>query len=382
MNRSVQAPLYLDHAATTPLDPRVRDAMLPFLDEVYGNPSSIYELAREARNALDRVRDQVAEVLGCRSAELVFTASGSESDNAAIKGVAFARGRGHLVTSAIEHHAVLKSVEFLEKLGWSATRLPVDRHGLVDPDAVGRAIREDTALVSIMYANNEIGTIQPIEEIARITRARGVPLHVDAVQAGGTLDLDVDRLGADLLTLSGHKFYGPKGTGLLYVRRGTLWWPMIHGGGQERGRRAGTENVAGIVGFATALALAQSERPTLIPRLERLRDRVITGILGQIPGAQLTGHPIRRLPGLASFCIDGLSGEDLLLALDSEGVMASTGSACTSGSLEPSHVVLALGIPPALAGGTLRISLGKHNTGAEIDRFLALLSNVVQRLRA
>lgn len=375
-------PTYFDHAATTPLDPRVFDAMLPYLGDVFGNPSSLYQGAREARRAVDRARDQVAEVLGCRSAEIVFTAGGTESDNAAVKGIALTRPRGHIVTSSIEHHAVLGSAHFLAKLGYRVTELPVDWNGVLDPDAVGRSMDEDTALVSVMYANNEVGTIEPIEEIGRIARSRGVPFHVDAVQAAGALELDVDRLGVDLLSLSGHKFYGPKGSGALYVRRGTTWWPSLHGGNQERGRRAGTENVAGIVGFATALVLAQAERERNNRRLQAMRDRVVAGVLTSTRGARLTGHPEHRLPNLASFCVAGVSGEDLLLALDSHGIMASTGSACTSGSLEPSHVLLALGLPPALAGGSLRISLGRQNTDDEIDRFIALLPGLVERLRA
>ncbi len=376
--------IYFDHAATTPLDPRVRDAMMPYLDDVYGNPSSIYRIAREARRAVDEARDTVAEVLGARAAEIIFTASGSESDNLALKGVAFAHVRqgGHIITSQIEHHAVLHTAEFLEKLGFRVTYLPVDQHGLIDPDAVGRAIQDDTILVSIMYANNEIGTIEPIEEIARITKRRRIPFHVDGVQAAGSLDLSVDRLGVDLLTLSGHKLYGPKGTGALYVRRGTVCWPLIHGGGQERGRRAGTENVAGIVGFATALRLAAEERASRSQHAVALRDQLIGGVLSSVPGSRLNGHPTQRLATNASFCFEGVSGESLLLALDQLGIMVSTGSACTSGSLEPSHVLLALGLPPTLAMGSLRISLGKDNTPAEVHRFLELLPDVIARLRA
>jgi cysteine desulfurase len=330
---------------------------------------------------VDAARDRVADILDCHASEIVFTASGTESDNAAIKGVAFAHPGGHIVTSSIEHHAVLGSVHFLEKLGYSCTEVPVDEHGRVDPDAVGRAIRDNTVLVSIMYANNEIGTIQPIREIGRVARGRGVPFHVDAVQGGESLDLSVDRLGVDLLSLSGHKFYGPKGSGLLYLRRGTTCWPTVHGGGQERGRRAGTENVAGIVGFATALALAQSERETNNARVRALRDRIIAGVLDRVGGVRLTGHPTDRLANLASFCLAGLSGEDVLLALDSHGIMASSGSACTSGSLEPSHVLLALGLPRAMAAGSLRISLGRDNTDADVDQFLDLFPELVRRLR-
>ncbi len=374
--------IYLDHAATTPLDPRVAEAMLPFWTETYGNPSSIYRAARDSRRSLDAARDSVAELLGAKNTEVIFTSGGSESDNAAIKGVAFAhRGSGHVITTRIEHHAVLNSVEFLEKIGYRATYLPTDEFGRVDPDAVGRAIEADTILVSVMLANNEIGTIEPISDIARVTRARRIPLHVDAVQAGGFLELDVDRLGVDLLSLSGHKFHGPKGTGVLYLRRGTSCWPLIHGGGQERGRRAGTENVAGIVGFAEAFRLAREELNERVRHVTSLRDRIIRGILDHIPDAYLTGHSVDRLPNLASFCFAGVSGESLLLALDLRGIMVSTGSACTSGSLDPSHVLLALNLPVELTQGSLRISLGHRNTGEEVDRLLATLPPVIKSLR-
>jgi cysteine desulfurase len=374
--------VYFDHAATTPIDPRVVAAMEPYTGSIYGNPSSVYRAAREARRAVDDARDLVASILDARSTDIVFTAGGSESDNAALKGVAFAhRLNGHIVTSQIEHHAVLRSAEFLEKLGVQVSFVAPDRDGVVDPDAIGRALRADTFLVSVMYANNEIGTIQPIEDISRLTRARRIPFHVDAVQAAGSLDLSVRRLGVDLLSLSGHKFSGPKGTGLLYIRRGTVCWPLINGGGQERGRRAGTENVAGIVGFATALRLAQTETSELNARVGPMRDRLVAGVLNAIPEALLTGHPTRRLANNASFCLDGVSGESLLLALDQNGVAASAGSACTSGSLEPSHVLLAIGLPPKLALGSLRLTLGTSNTDAEVDRVLALLPSLVERLR-
>lgn len=376
--------IYFDHAATTPVRPDVVEAMLPYLRDAYGNPSSVYRLARESRRVVDSARDTVADVLGARSTEVIFTGSGSESDNFAIKGVALARrgSGGHVITSQIEHHAVLHTAEFLEKMGFSVTYLPVDVNGMVDPDAVGRAIRVDTVLVSVMYANNEVGTIQPIQDIAKLTRQKHVPLHVDAVQAGGTLDLSVNRLGVDLLSLSGHKFYGPKGTGALYIRRGTPCWPLIHGGGQERGRRAGTENVSGIVGFATAIQRAHEEREEHNRDVRDLRDRAIRGILESIPGSHLTGHPDRRLPHIASFCFDNLSGESLLLALDQIGIMASTGSACTSGSLEPSHVLLAMGLAPKQAAGSLRLSFGHENTVEEVDLFLTILPDVIARLRA
>lgn len=375
-------PVYLDHASTTPLDRRVANTMAPYTSDVFGNPSSMYRVAREARRAVDAARDNVAQILGARTTEIEFTGSGTESDNAAIKGVAFAhRLRGHVVTTGIEHHAVLHTTEFLEKLGVAVTYVAPDAFGTIDPDAVARAIRDDTILVSVMYANNEIGTIQPIPDISQVTRARRIPLHVDAVQAAGALDLSVDRLGADLLSLSGHKFYGPKGTGALYIRRGTACWPLLHGGGQERGRRAGTENVAGIVGFSLALELSQQSQKTQNEAVSRLRDRIVDGVLRSIGGAHLTGHPTTRLPNSASFCFEGISGESLLLALDQRGIMVSTGSACTSGSLEPSHVLQAIGLPENLTRGSLRVTLGHANTDDDVDRFLRELVPIVDRLR-
>jgi cysteine desulfurase len=375
--------VYLDHAATTPVDPRVVDAMAEYQSAAFGNPSSIYRLARETRRAIDNARDRVAERLGARSAEILFTASGSESDNMALKGIAFARGlRGHVVTTQIEHHAVLGSAEFLEKLGVRVTYVAPDPSGSIDPDMIGRAIAPDTMLVSVMHANNEIGTVQPIEEIGRITRIKRVPLHVDAVQTTGVFDLVVDRLGADLLSLSGHKFYGPKGVGVLYIRRGTACWPLVHGGGQERGRRAGTENVAGIVGLAAALDFARTAAIETERQLTRRRDRIIEEVTRSIPGVRLTGHPTNRLPNLASFCFADVSGESLLLALDQRGIMVSTGSACTSGSLEPSHVLRAIGLADELSRGSLRVTVGKGTTDDEISYFLGELRGIIARLRA
>jgi cysteine desulfurase len=374
------AAVYLDYAATTPLDARVLAVMTPYLTDVYGNPSSMYRLARDSRRALDSARDHVAECLGASSAEILFTSGGSESDNAALKGVAFAhRLRGHVVTTQIEHHAVLNAAEFLERLGMDVTYVTPDASGTIDPDAVGRAITADTVLVSVMHANNEVGTIQPIEEIGHITRAKRVPLHVDAVQTAGAQDISVDQLGVDLLSLSAHKFYGPKGVGALYIRRGTTCWPLVHGGGQERGRRAGTENVAGIVGLAEALSLAVGDARSRAEHLSALRDRVIDRVR-RIIGARLTGHPERRLPNNASFVFEGLSGESLLLALDRRGIMVSTGSACTSGSLEPSHVLRAIGLPDELSRGSLRVTVGSRTTEADIDRFLTELVPILERL--
>ncbi len=376
--------IYLDHAATTPVAPAVLEAMLPFFREKFANPSSLYGPAREVRRAIDQARDTVARVLGARSSEIIFTSGGTESDNLAIKGVAFAnRHRGnHIITSRVEHHAVLHTCEYLEKFGFRVTYLPVDRTGLVDLNALEDALDDQTILVSIMYANNEVGTIQPLKEIAQLLRPRGIIFHTDAVQAAGALPLNVDDLGVDLLSLSAHKFYGPKGAGVLYVRRGVTFWPQQHGGGQERGRRAGTENVPGIVGLAKALELAEQNRPQYVAHCQALRDRLIQGVLERIPGAVLTGHPTQRLPNNASFCLEGIDAESLLLMLDRRGVCASSGSACTSGSLEPSHVLLAMGIQSPLALGSLRLTVGLDNTPEQIDRALDILVESVQKLRA
>lgn len=376
--------VYLDHAATTPVAPAVLEAMLPFFREKFANPSSLYGPAREVRRAIDQARDTVARVLGARSSEIIFTSGGTESDNLAIKGVAFAnRHRGnHIITSRVEHHAVLHTCEYLEKFGFRVTYLPVDRTGRVDLNALEDALDDQTILVSIMYANNEVGTIQPIKEIAQLLRPRGIIFHTDAVQAAGALPLNVDDLGVDLLSLSAHKFYGPKGAGVLYVRRGVTFWPQQHGGGQERGRRAGTENVPGIVGLAKALELAEQNRPQYVAHCRALRDRLIQGVLERIPGAVLTGHPTQRLPNNASFCLEGIDAESLLLMLDRRGVCASSGSACTSGSLEPSHVLLAMGVQSPLALGSLRLTVGLDNTPEQIDRALDILVESVQKLRA
>jgi cysteine desulfurase len=375
--------IYLDHAATTPLDPRVLEAMLPYFTSEYGNASSIYTLGRHAMQAIDRAREQVADLLGCRPTEITFTGGGSESDNLAIKGVAFASQKkgNHIITSAIEHHAVLHTCQYLERFGFTTTYLPVDACGLIDPDAVGRAITDQTVLVSVMYANNEIGTIEPVAEIGRICRARKVPFHVDAVQAGGALPLEVAALQADLLSLSAHKFYGPKGVGILYVRQGVRLLPQLQGGSQERGRRAGTENVPGIVGAAAALRLAYEELPEVNARLSSLRDRLIEGILSSIPRSRLTGHPRQRLPNNASFCFEGVEGESILLNLDLLNIAASTGSACTSGSVDPSHVLVALGLPTEWARGSLRLTLGKENTSEDIETILAVLPGIVEKVR-
>ena len=374
--------IYLDHAATTALDARVLDVMLPYFTTEYGNASSIYTLGRHAMQALDSAREQVADILGCRPTEISFMGCGSESDNLAIKGIAFASQKkgNHFITTPIEHHAVLHTCQYLERFGFKTTYLPVDSYGRVNPDDVSRAITDQTVLVSVMYANNEVGTIEPVAEIGRICRARKIPFHIDAVQAGGALPLDVAALNADLLSLSAHKFYGPKGVGILYVRQGMRLLPQLQGGSQERGRRAGTENVAGIVGAASALRLAYEELPQVMPRLIALRDRLIAGLL-TIPGSHLTGHPTERLPNNASFCFEGVEGESILLNLDLLGIAASTGSACTSGSMDPSHVLLALGLPVELAHGSLRLTLGKGNSDEDVDRILSVLPGIIEKLR-
>lgn len=381
-------PVYLDNAATTPVDPRVFEAMRPYWLDDWGNPSSVYALGRRARRALDTARDRCAQVLNCRANEIIFTGCGSESDNLAIKGSAMAlaeqRGFRHVVTTRIEHHAVLHSCEWLEKhLGFEITYLDVDHFGRVDPAEVAAAVRPDTAVVSIMYANNEVGTIEPIAAIARAVKGVN-PLtvfHTDAVQAGGLLALDVQALGVDSLALSGHKFYAPKGVGLLFVKRGTPLVHMLSGGGQERGIRAGTENVAYIVGMTVALELAYSEHESRVAHVSALRDRLISEITAAIDGTQLTGHPTERMPNSASFAISGADGESLLLNLDQEGIYASSGSACTSGTLEISHVLRALGLPESDARGSLRLTTGTRTTDADIDRLMDVLPGIVERVR-
>ncbi|HNP70914.1 MAG TPA: cysteine desulfurase NifS [Kouleothrix sp.] len=378
--------IYLDYAATTPVDAQVVAAMLPYFSEAFGNPSSIHQAGRAALEALDDARETVARALGASRKEIIFTGGGSEADNLAIKGVALAQrqaGRGaHLITSAIEHHAVLHAFEYLEAFGFETTVLPVDSGGLVSPDDLRAAIRPDTVLVSLMYANNEIGTIQPLAEFGAICRARGVPLHTDAVQAAGSLDLNVDALNVDLLTLAAHKFYGPKGVGALYVRRGTPLLPQLNGGGQERRRRAGTENVAGIVGMATALELALARRAEHVAQCTALRDRLIAGVLERVPYSSLNGHPTQRLPNNANLAFEFVEGESVLLLLDQQGIAASSGSACSSGSLEASHVLTALGIAYERAIGSVRFTLGKSTTEADIDFVLDTLPGLIERLRS
>ena len=386
MSQQTQRTIYLDHAATTAVDPRVVEAMLPFWTEKYGNASSIYALGREAHHAMDQARQTVAGILNCTPNEVIFTSCGTESDNLALRGVALERreraNKNHILTSPIEHHAILHTVEQLEKhFGFELTFVPVDRFGLVDPADVEKAIRDDTAIISVMYANNEVGTIQPIAEIGEIARARKIPFHTDAVQAGGTLSLDVKALNVDLLSLSAHKFYGPKGVGVLYARRGAPFLPMQTGGGHERNRRAGTENIAYIVGLATALKAAHEEAKEANARITRLRDKLIAGVLARIPESQLSGHPAQRLPNSASFLFHYVEGESILLNLDLLGVAASSGSACTSGSLEPSHVLRAMGFSHEVAHGSLRLTLGKENTDEDVDYVIEILPGIIEKLR-
>ncbi len=378
--------IYMDYSATTPVDPRVVEAMAPYWSDVFGNTSSAHAWGQAAAAALERAREQVARLLGACPSEIVFTASGTEADNLALRGVAWAArraGRGnHIVTTPIEHHAVEATGEQLHRLfGFEVTVVPVDGHGLVDPDAVRQAIRPDTVLVSVMTASNEVGTVQPIAEIAAVCREYEVPLHTDAVQAAGRMALNVEDLGVDLLALSAHKFYGPKGVGLLYVRRGLALMPAITGGGHEGGRRPGTVNVAGIVGMATALELAEAAREEETARLARLRDRLIAGVLSAVPDVRLTGHPTRRLPHLASFAIRGVEGASVVVGLDLEGIAASSGAACAEGEARPSPVLEAMGLAPEWAVGALRLSLGRYNTDEDVEAVLEVLPQVVARLR-
>jgi len=376
--------IYLDHAATTPLDPRVVEAMLPYLRDHFGNPSSIYGLGRVTRAAIDRAREEVATALGARPTEIIFTSGGTESDNTAVRGTAMARRAdgNHIITATTEHHAVLHACEWLAPLGFETTVLPVDRDGRVDPNEVERAIRPTTTLITLMYANNEIGTIHPLAEIGRVARAHGVTFHTDAVQAGGALPIDVDALGVDLLSLSAHKFYGPKGVGVLYARRGTPLVPQQPGGGQERGRRSGTENTAGIVGLATALTLAVGSLESDARHYARLRDRLYDGLLAQVPDIALNGHATERLPNNLNVSFRGVEGESLLLNLDMHGIAASSGSACTAGSLDPSHVLTSIGLPRELAQGSLRLSVGRGTTDEQVDRVLDVLPATVAKLRS
>lgn len=374
--------IYFDNAATTAVSSAVRDAMLPYFTETFGNPSSIfYSLGSDAKRAMEEARKIVADCLGCDAKEIYFTASGSEADNWAIKGAALKSGKKHIITSAIEHHAVIHTCEFLEKQGYSVTYLPVDANGLVSPADLENAITEDTALVSIMYANNEIGTIQPIQALAEIAHKKGVLFHTDAVQAVGTVPIDLSALGVDMLSLSAHKFHGPKGIGALYIKKGTKIERLIHGGGQERGMRAGTENTPYIIGLAKALSDAVANMEAKTEKVKRLRDKLIRGVLDAVPYTILNGHETLRLPGNANFSFRFIEGEGLLLHLALSGFAVSSGSACASASLDPSHVLLAIGLPHEIAHGSLRVSLSAENTEEEVDAFLKTLPAIVENLR-
>ena len=374
--------IYLDHGATTPLDPRVLEAMIPFLKEDFGNPSSLHFFGREVKKQLEEAREKVAGILGAEPEEIIFTSGGTEADNLALGGVVRAlREKGkHIITTAVEHHAVLDTCTALKKEGFDITILPVDCYGMVEPQHVKEAIREDTLLVSVIYGNNEVGTVQPLEEIGQITREKGVLLHTDAVQTVGNLPLEVEKLQVDLLALSAHKFYGPKGAGILYCRQGIEIDRMLHGGGQERGRRAGTENVPGIIGMARAMEIAVEEKEENTRRMEKLRDKLIEGLLS-MEDVYLNGHPTRRLAGNVNASFEYIEGEALLLSLDYKGIAASSGSACSSGSMEPSHVLLAMGIPEQTAHGSVRFTLGRHTTEEEIDYVLEVVPEAVQKLR-
>ncbi len=375
--------IYLDHAATTPVKPEVLEAMLPYFTERFGNASSIYTIGRESKKAIEEARDKVAAALHAQPREIFFTGSGTEADNWAIKGAAYAnRQKGnHIITTATEHHAVLHTCQYLESDGFEVTYLPVDENGLVTPEQVQAAVKPNTILITVMFANNEIGTIQPIAEIGRIAREKGICFHTDAVQAVGNIPINVEDLKVDMLSLSSHKFYGPKGIGALYVRKGIKLTSFMHGGAQERGRRASTENVAAIVGLGKAIELATQNVDAYNAKLLALRDRTISEIQKKIPFVRLNGDRYKRLPGNVNFSFEFIEGESLLLMLDMKGIAGSSGSACTSGSLDPSHVLLAIGLPHEIAHGSLRLTFGEDNSDADIDYLMEVLPEIVQRLR-
>jgi len=376
--------IYLDHAATTPTRSEVVEAMLPYFTDSFGNPSSVYSYGTEAREALTEAREKVAKLIGANTNEIVFTSGGTEADNYAIQGTVYANKEeaNHIITSTIEHHAVLDTCRWMEKRGYDVTYLPVDKYGLIDPDDIKKAITDKTALITIMHANNEIGTIEPIAEIGKIAKEANVCFHTDAVQTAGHVPIDVNELGVDLLSMSAHKLYGPKGTGALYIKKGTKIDKYLHGGEQENNRRASTENVAGIVGFGAAAEMALRELTEEMGRLTALRDKLISGIFKHIDDVYMTGHPVKRLPNNVNLRVDYVEGESTLLNLDIEGICASSGSACTSSSLDPSHVMLALGVPHDQARSTIRFTLGRMTTKEEIERVLDVLPRIVTRLRS
>ncbi len=376
--------IYLDYTATTPTHPDVVKAMLPYFTDVFGNPSSIHSYGQEGKGAIEEARVKVAELIGAQDEEIVFTSGGTEADNFALKGVAYANEKkgNHIIASPIEHHAVMETCKFLEQRGFRVTFLPVDEYGLVDPDDVRRAITSETILISVMHANNEIGTIEPIAEIGKLAREAEICFHTDAVQTVGHIPVDVDEFGVDLLSLSAHKLCGPKGVGALYIRKGTKLTPFMHGGEQERRRRASTENIPGIVGLGKAVELVRQEMSEEAERLTLLRDRLIKGLMEQIDHVHLNGHPRARLPNNVNVSIDFVEGESMVLNLDLEGICASTGSACSSASLEPSHVLLATGVLPEQAHGSLRLTLGRWTIEEDIQRVLEVLPRIVAKLRA
>ncbi|MFB3896239.1 MAG: cysteine desulfurase NifS [bacterium] len=376
--------IYLDHNATTPMHPRVLGKMLPYFVDIYGNASSVHQFGQKAHEAMDAARESVRKILSAnKPEEIIFTGGGTEADNLAIKGVAFSyQNKGnHIITSAIEHHAVLNTCKYLEKQGFTVTYLPVDQYGWINPDDVKKAITPKTILITIMHANNEVGTIQPIEDIGKIAKEYKVLFHTDAVQTMGKLSNNVNEMNLDLLSLSAHKLYGPKGVGALFVRKGTKLQPLIHGGHHEKNLRAGTENVAGIVGLGAACEIAMEEMERDLLRLSCLATRLYQAIKSRIPDVKLNGHPVRRLPGTMNISFKFIEGESIVLGLDMEGIAVSTGSACTSGSLEPSHVLLAMGLSHEIAQGSIRFSLGRGNTEAEMDTVVEVLDRVVSRMR-
>ncbi len=377
--------IYLDYNATTPVHPEVLDAMLPYFKDFYGNPSSVHSFGQETRKAVEDAREKIAKFLGAESpSEIVFTSCGTESNNFAIKGIAFANKdkNSHIITSAIEHHAVLEPCEYLsKKFGVDVTYLPVDKYGIVNPDDVKKSITDKTVLISIMYANNEVGTIQPIEEIGKIAKEKNIIFHTDAVQASGKIPIDVKKLNVDLLSISGHKLYAPKGSGVLYIKKGTKLHPLLHGGSHEKNKRAGTENVSYIVGLAKACEIASKNMKDENERMLKLRQKLEKGILEKIEYVQINGHIMKRLSNTSNISFNFIEGEGILMSLDMDGFAASTGSACTSGTLEPSHVLSAMGVPPEKAQGSVRFSLGHYTTEKDIEKLLEILPKIVERLR-
>lgn len=375
--------IYLDHGSSTPTDPRVVDAMIPYFNKFYSNPSSVYKFAKESNEAKENAREKVAKLLSANPEEIVFTGGGTEADNFAIKGVAFANSKrgNHIITSKIEHHAVLNTCKWLESQGFKVTYVGVDKYGVVDLNELKDAITDRTILITIMHANNEVGTIEPIQEIAEIAKQKDIYLHTDAIQTVGKMSVDVNELGVNLLSLSGHKFYGPKGVGALFIRKGVKIDSLLHGGYHERNKRAGTENIPGIVGLGRTCEIAMEEAEEEENRIKTLRDRLEKGITEKIDDIIINGHPERRLKGTLNLCVKYIEGESMLLQLDYNGIAASSGSACTSDSLEPSHVLTAMGIPPEVAHGSLRFTLGRENTSEDIDRVLEVLPSIVKRLR-